>query len=211
MGILESIRKRRAKTKAEIKAAKVRAKTETKEAAKLDLKRAKLLAKQESNLLKAEKKGLKSKRKHERKLAEKELERQKSKGFTKEKVTSGMGAARLLVPLALPLIYRAATVGKEKINEARARQIGVSTDELAQFSGYGAPIKARLHGIKKSMEESKLMPGFILDARERLEELGDAVDNAEYMTPEQRRRAHRSISRDIDLLVGEIQERLTNP
>ncbi|MGD7003514.1 DUF6474 family protein [Corynebacterium halotolerans] len=210
MGILESIRKRRAKTKAEIKAAKSRAKTEAKESAKLDLRRAKLLAKQENNLLKAEQKGLKSKRKHERKQAETELAKIKEGKFNKNKVNRWIGASRLLVPVLLPVAYKAVTATKEKFTEARAHQIGVTSDELARFSGHGAPIKARMQGIRHTLEESKdLTPGFVRDAEDRLEELGTAVDNAEYMTPEQRQRAHSSINRDIDLLVNQIQESLT--
>lgn len=208
MGILESVRKHRAKTKAEIQAAKVRAKTEAKETAKLELRRSKLLAKQEKNLLAAEKQGLKKKRKHERKLAKTELARIKAGKFNKDKVNRLFSTSRLLLPVLLPLIYRAVNAGREKFVEARAHQIGVTADELAQFSGHGAPIKARLQGIQHSLEESSLPPGFVRDAEDRLKELGAAVDNAEFMTAEQRRRAHRSINRDIDQLVDQIQDRL---
>lgn len=208
MGILESIRKRRAKTKAEIQAAKVRAKTEAKETAKLELRRSKLLARQEKNLLNAEKKGLKKKRKHERKLAETELARIKAGRFNKDKVSRLLSTSRLLLPVLLPLVYRAVNAGREKFIEARASNLGVSSDELAQFSGHGAPIKARMQGLQHNLENSSLPVGFIRDAEERLKELGAAVDNAEYMTPEQRRRAHRTINQDIDLLVDEIQVKL---
>ncbi|MGP6175631.1 DUF6474 family protein [Corynebacterium sp. A21] len=208
MGILESIRKRRAKTKAEIQAAKVRAKTEAKETAKLELRRSKLLAKQEKNLLTAEKHGLKKKRKHERKLAQTELARIKAGKFNKDKVNRWLSTSRLLLPVLLPLIYRGVNAGREKFVEARAQQIGVTADELAKFSGHGASIKARLQGIQHSLDESSLTPGFVRDSEERLKELGAAVDNAEFMTAEQRRRAHRSINRDIDQLVDQIQGRL---
>lgn len=211
MGILESIRKNRAKTKADIKAAQVRARTETRESAKLDLKRAKLLAEQENNLLKAEQKGLKKKRKHQRKQAKTELEKIKAGKLNKDRVNRWLGAGRLLVPVLLPVAYKLATAGRERFTEARAKQLGVSADELAQFSGHGAPLKARLQGIHNTLEESdELSPGFVRDAEGRLQELGSAVDNAEYMTPEQRRRAHSSISRDIEVLVEQIQESLTH-
>ncbi|MWK60368.1 hypothetical protein GO594_30780, partial [Pseudomonas otitidis] len=78
MGLFESIRKARAKTKAEIKAAKVRGRQEAKEAAKLEFKRDKFLARQEKKLLKEEKKGLKAKRKHEEKMAKNALEQLKA-------------------------------------------------------------------------------------------------------------------------------------
>lgn len=208
MGILESIRKSRAKTKAEIQAAKVRARQEAKEEARTQLRREKLLVKQERNLLKAEKKGLKARRKHERKMAEKTLEEVKAGKFNAAQVKRLSGAARMAVPLVLPLLYRAITAGRDQVVSARARKAGVDPDQLAQFSGYGADLRARIEGIRGSLEGSGLPAGFRQDAGERLDELGAAVDNAEFMTPEQRRRAHNSIGRDIDQLTQQIQERL---
>ena len=70
MGVFEAIRKARARTKAEIKAAEARARKMAKEQAKADQKTAKLLDKAEKRLIKEEKKGLKRKRKHEKQLAE---------------------------------------------------------------------------------------------------------------------------------------------
>lgn len=204
MGVFEKVRKARAKTKAEIKAAKTRAKAEVKAASKAKARQAKLLAQQEHKLLKAEQKGLKAKRKQELKLAKTELERIKAGKLNKAKVQRYLGVARMLTPVLLPLIYKVSTQAQEALTKQRAQKHGVTAAEMSQFAGHGASLKARIQGVRKSLDSSTKPRGFILDARERLDELDKAVDNAEFMTPEQRRRAHRSISSDLDTLLGQL-------
>ncbi|KQB83397.1 DUF6474 family protein [Corynebacterium oculi] len=208
MGLLKNLSKRRARSKAQIKAAKTRAKAEVKAQAKARQRQAKLLAKQEKGLLKAEQKGLQAKRKHERKMAENKLAQIQAGKFNADNVKRWTGAARLLTPILLPLAYRGLTALREQTNSAQARRMGVTSDQMAQFSGYGAPLKARIHGIKESLKDSGLPSGFVRDVEDRLEELSASLDNAEYMTEEQRRRAHTSIARDIDQVTNEIQGRL---
>ncbi|MBZ8176694.1 hypothetical protein GP475_11900 [Corynebacterium poyangense] len=208
MGLMKKIRKARAEAKAQIKAAKVRVKAEAKENAKLKLRREKLLARQEKNLLKAEQKGLKAKRKHERAMAKRELKKIRAGQLNKHSVRRYAGAARVLTPLLIPVVYRLVTMAKEQANKAEARRFGVDSEQLAQFSGFGAPLKARLEGVRNTINNSDLPSGFCRDVEDRISELHDAVNNAEQMTPEQRTRAHRSISREIDGLTAQIQERL---
>ena len=201
MGIFEAIRKSRAKTRAEIQAAKVRARSEAKEEAKLQLKREQLLQKFEKDLLKE----------HERRMAENTLEQLRAGRLNAGTFKRYAGLARVALPVMLPLIYRAITAGREQVVDARARRVGVSADELARFSGHGADLKARIDGINRTLNRDQLPSGFIRDVEDRLAELHTATDNAEFMTPEQRRRAHATISRDIDAVTQEIQERLRRP
>lgn len=208
MGVLGKIRKARLKTKAEIKAAKARAKKEAKEASKLAYKREKLLAQQEKNLLKADRKGLKAKQKHERKRAQQELERIKEGKLNKRTAKRYAGAARTLAPLLIPVIYRGITWAKEQRIQSRSQKLGVRPDQLSQFNGHGAPVKARIAGISNNVQESDLPRGFVIDVEDRLKELSAAVDNAEYMTIEQRRRAHASINKDLDQIISEIDTKL---
>ena len=114
----------------------------------------------------------------------------------------------MLAPIALPLLYRGVTFARAQLVAAKARRLGVTPDALAQFSGHGAALHSRIAGVSSSLEGTGLATGFVQDAQERLTQLRNAVDNAEYMTPEQRRRAHASITADIDALTGQIQERL---
>ena len=69
-------------------------------------------------------------------------------------------------------------------------------------------MKARTAGIRNSLKDAQLPAGFKRDVKERLNELDSAIDNAEYMTEQQRQRAHRSISGEIDSLNDEIQSKL---
>ncbi|MEZ2122537.1 DUF6474 family protein [Corynebacterium sp. CCM 9203] len=208
MGIFEAIRKSRAKTKAEIKAAQARAKSEVKQTAKLNHRRSKLLAKQEKSLLKAERKGLKAKRQHERRMAKNKLAQVRQGRFNTQSVRRYTAATRLLVPLALPLAYRGVTLGRQYLEKRRASRYGVTADQLARYSGHGAPLKARIDGILENLESAPVSAGFRIDAKDRLEELRSAVENAEYLSPQQRRRSHNTVSRELDNLGAQIQERI---
>lgn len=211
MGILKKVRASRKQMKAELKAAKTRAKAEVSAARKAHARQEKLLAKQEHKLLKAEQKGLKAKRKHEMKLAKTELEKRKAGKLNKDTVTRYVGVARMVAPLVLPLLYRGATQAQQVANQRRAQRYGVSTDQMAAFAGHGSTLKARIAGVRNNLESSSLPRGFVQDAKERLAELDKAVDNAEFMTPEQRRRSHRCIKDDLDMVTGQIQDRLARP
>lgn len=208
MGIMKKIRKARREARAEIKAAKTRAKAEVKAADKAKHRQQKLLAKQEKALIKSEEKGLKNRRKHEYKMAKQELDRIKEGRLNKRNVKRYAGALRTAAPLLLPLIYRGITAAQREVEKKRAQKAGVSAEQLASFSGHGAPLKARTAGIRNSLKDAQLPAGFKRDVKERLNELDSAIDNAEYMTDQQRQRAHRSISGEIDSLNEEIQSKL---
>ncbi|WP_301187341.1 DUF6474 family protein [Corynebacterium stationis] len=210
MSLLKKFRKSRRAAKAELKAAKTKAKAEVKSADKARKRQQKLLANQEKQLLKSEEKGLKQRRKHELKLAKTELEKLRAGRFNTDNVKRYAGAARTATPLLLPLLYRAIVSGRQQFEQSRAKKAGVTTDQLASFAGHGASIKARTQGIRNTLDENGSLPaGFKRDIKERLDDLDAAVDNAELMTPQQRRRAHSSINREIDMVTQEIQDRIT--
>lgn len=210
MSLLKKFRKSRRAAKAELKAAKTKAKAEVKSADKARKRQQKLLANQEKQLVKSEEKGLKQRRKHELKLAKTELEKLRAGRFNADNVKRYAGAARTAAPLLLPLLYRAIVSGRQQFEQSRAKKAGVTTDQLASFAGHGASIKARTQGIRNTLDENGSLPaGFKRDIKERLDDLDAAVDNAELMTPQQRRRAHSSINREIDMVTQEIQDRIT--
>lgn len=193
-----------------MKAAKTKAKAEVKSADKARKRQQKLLANQEKQLVKSEEKGLKQRRKHELNLAKTELEKLRAGRFNTDNVKRYAGAARTAAPLLLPLLYRAIVSGRQQFEQSRAKKAGVTTDQLASFAGHGASIKARTQGIRNTLDENGSLPaGFKRDIKERLDDLDAAVDNAELMTPQQRRRAHSSINREIDMVTQEIQDRIT--
>ena len=208
MGLLKTILKRRAQTKIEVKAAQARARQEIKSAAQLELRRSKLLAAEEKKLLKNESKLLKAQRKHREKMATAELQRLRKGRLNSGKVLRYSAAIRAMAPLLLPLVYKAVVMVRDANTKSRAQQLGVSVDELAQHSGPGADLKARIAGMEKSLATYKLPQGFQTDVVERLQALRIAVENADRMSPDQRKRAHRTISADLDELNKEVLARL---
>ncbi|WJY69028.1 DUF6474 family protein [Corynebacterium auris] len=209
MGVIETIRKSRAKTKAEIKAAQARARQAAKEEAKNDRRTAELLDKAEKRLLKEEKKGLKRKRKHEKQLAEAHLKRIEQSGITKKKAQNWVGAARVLIPVLIPLAYRAITAAQQRRIHNRASSLGLSTQDLARYSGRGAELKARVEAIRDEASASdELSSSYRKDLEVRLDELALAVRNAEHLNAEQQRLAHNSIGAEIDTVATEVQEKI---
>ena len=208
MGLLKTILKRRTQTKIEVKAAQARARQEIKSAAQLELRRSKLLAAEEKKLLKNESKLLKAQRKHREKMATAELQRLRKGRLNSSKVLRYSAAIRAMAPLLLPLVYKAVVMVRDANTKSRAQQLGVSVDELAQHSGPGADLKARITGMEKSLATYKLPQGFQTDVVERLQALRTAVENADRMSPDQRKRAHRTISADLDELNKEVLARL---
>lgn len=207
MSILKKIAKQRAAVRAEVKAARSRAVAEVKAQSKAQARQQKLLAKQEKLLLKTEAKGLKRKRRHEQKLAKTELAKIKAGRFNASNVNRVAGALRAAAPIVLPLVYRGIVAGREELEKRKARTAGVSVDQLASFGGHGASLKARTAGIRNSLADAPVPAGFKRDVRDRLDEIDAAINSAEFMTPQQRRRAHASISSDIDGVTQEIVER----
>ncbi|WP_295626487.1 DUF6474 family protein [uncultured Corynebacterium sp.] len=214
-----------------VKAAEVERKADTKAAKKqrkADVKAAKKTAKAQRKLddnamkraekirkagFKDEKKALKAKHKHQSRMAEKILEQQRNQGLTTEKAKNVVGAARLLIPVALPLGYRAVTKLQNRNQDSAARRYGVTGDAVARHHGYGAPLRARIEGIRGSLdrlENSDVtgVSGFLKDARSRLSTLEDAIETSEHMTPDQRRRAHTSISQELDGVDSEIMAQM---
>lgn len=158
---------------------------------------------------KDEKKALAAKQRHQTKMAEKILAQQRSQGFNKDKAQSWIGGARLLVPVLVPLAYRAITAIQRREHSSAAQKFGVSADDAARYQGHGAPLLARIEATRGSLTElrksgAKGTDGFIKDANSRLDVMTDAINTAEKMTPEQRRRAHHSITAELDSLDRQI-------
>nr|MDT0526899.1 DUF6474 family protein [Streptomyces sp. DSM 41633] len=60
---------------------------------------------------------------------------------------------RLLAPVLVPLIYRAATAARGALDERRADRLGVPLAQLGQFSGHGAELSARISGAEQTLRQ----------------------------------------------------------
>lgn len=205
MGLLSTLRKRRQEKKAAEKAAKVRALAEAKADAKLEKAKEKYLRKTAKQVRKADAKELKNRRKHEEKMAAAALEQLKAGNFNGANVTRYVGAARVALPALLPLFYRGMTQLKEANERGTAQAHGVSAQDMAQFSGDGAPQQARIRQIRKDVSKGGLPMGFAKDVDERMDDLEDAVKNTSNMNNDQTRHALQAVSRELDLVEAQIQ------
>ncbi|MFZ2172717.1 MAG: DUF6474 family protein [Rhodococcus sp. (in: high G+C Gram-positive bacteria)] len=214
MGLLKK-RKSRATRKAEAKALKHKAGVEARLSARNERKRdkaeLKALRKLEASELKSQKKVEKAQI-----AALKAQEKSASqKGLTVHSVRRYLGVARLLTPVLLPVAYRAATVVRGQIDTKRAERMGVDVDQLANFTGHGAKLSARIAGAESSTAEILTQKPddaetqkFAAATRERLTDLNTAVRAAEKMPQARRKAAHQAISTELDGVEADLLARL---
>ena len=98
------------------------------------------------------------------------------------------------MPVVAPIVYQAVGTARDRWDAHRARQFGVAPDELAEFTGRGAALYARIHNLALSARDLRTRHGggedddraaeirsFVDDAEQRLTDLESAVRAAEQM------------------------------
>lgn len=205
MGLLSTMRHRRQEKKAALKAAKIRAIAETKADAKLEKAKEKYLRKTAKQVRKADAKELKSRRKHEEKMATAALEQLKAGNFNGANVTRYVGAARVALPALLPLFYRGMTQLKEANERQNLQRAGLTPVDTTSFTGDGPTQKARIRQIRKDVSKGGVPMGFAKDVEDRMDDLEDAVDNTSTMNNDQTRHALKAVSRELDLVEAQIR------
>jgi hypothetical protein len=122
-----------------------------------------------------------------------------------------IGIARVVVPVAAPIVYQAVGAARSRVDDFRARRLGVAPDELSAFSGRGTALYARCHNLANSVRElANRRPddgevrSFADDARTRLSDLEAAVRSAEQMPAGRRRRAHLAVAGELDRLEARL-------
>jgi multidrug efflux pump subunit AcrA (membrane-fusion protein) len=201
MGILTSARQRRHEKRASYKAAKVQARTEARETAKLDRKKEEYLQKMARKVRKQDARDLKAQRKHDAKLAEATVQQLKAGRFNAKTMLRYTGAVRVLLPVAIPLVYRAFT---QLSQQGTGRG---TTAEFSNFVGVGAPQRARIADMRLRLSHRKLPAGFVKDANARLDELENSLDNASGMSASQTSNLTSSVSTELDLLDRQFAEK----
>jgi hypothetical protein len=209
-------RKTRATRRAEARAIKAKAKLEAKLAAKNETRRIKAAHKAEANALKAQ---LRAQRESDRaalKVAETQLKAaQEGKLFAPGRIRRVLTVTRLLAPVVVPIVYRAAIAARGFIDERRADRMGVPLRQIGQFSGHGGQLSARIAGAEHSLRlvaEKKPKDAetkqFVAAMTERLSDLSAAVTAAENMPTTGRRSAHAAIARQLDEIDADLMARL---
>jgi hypothetical protein len=215
MGLFKR-RKSRATRRAEARAIKAKAKLEARLSAKNEARRHKSQAKAETRALKAQ---LRAQRESDRtalKVAETQLRAAKEgKLFAPGRIRRALTVARLLAPVAVPLVYRASVAARGFADERRAERLGVPLSQLGQFSGHGGELSARIAGAEQSVRlltqkkpKDAETKQFVAAITERLGDLSAAVAAAENMPTTRRRAAHAAIAEQLDGIDADLMARL---
>ena len=209
-------RKSRATRRAEARALKARAKLEAKLAAKNEARRIKADIKGEADALKAQLKAQRDSDKAALKVAEAQLKAtREGRLLSPSRIRRTLTASRLLAPIVVPLVYRAAIAVRGFLDERRADRLGVPLSQIGQFSGHGAQLSARIAGAEQSLRlvaEKKPKDAetkqFVAAMTERLSDLSAAVTAAENMPVTRRRAAHAAITEQLDGIDADLMARL---
>lgn len=137
-------------------------------------------------------------------------------------VVKAVGVAKVMVPVILPMVapyaVHAASAARERYEKFRAKRLGVGVDDLAEFSGKGAALHARIAGDQRVCTDllardgaSEADPRFVAEAATRLDDLTAAVRAAEAMPAPRRKAAHTSVASELDTLERELMNRLGVP
>lgn len=215
MGLFRK-RKSRAMRRAEARAIKARAKLEAKLAAKNEARRLKAAQRAETKALKAQLKAQRDSDRSALKVAEAELKAaREGKLLSPSRIRRVLTVSRLLAPIVVPLVYRAAIAARGLMDQRRADQLGVPLAQIGQFSGHGARLSARIAGAEQSLrtvQEKKPKDAetkqFATAISDRLADLSAAVTAAENMPAQRRRAAHAAISKQLDEIEADLMARL---
>ncbi|TMS47672.1 DUF6474 family protein [Mycobacterium sp. DBP42] len=209
-------RKSRATRRAEARAIKAKAKLEARLTAKNEARRIKSDRKSAERALKAQVKTQRDSDRAALKVAEAELKAaREGRLLAPARIRRLLTVTRLLAPVLVPLIYRAATAARGALDERRADRLGVPLAQLGQFSGHGAELSARISGAEQTLRQvAEKKPKdaetkqFVTAINERLSDLAAAVTAAENMPTARRRGAHAAIAAQLDGIDADLMARL---
>ena len=124
-----------------------------------------------------------------------------------------VGVAKVLGPAVLPVVtpylVRAAAVARDGVDRVRARRLGVDVARLAEFSGRGGALHARIVGASESLAELPATEREFVDkAQDTLGKLAVAVRAAERMPTARRKAAYGAVRRELDPIERELLRRL---
>jgi len=215
MGLF-SKRKTRATRRAEARAIMAGAKLEKRLAAKNERRRIKAAQRSDAKALKAQLRAQQSSDRAALKVAKIELKAaREGKLLSPTRIRRTLTVSRLLVPIVVPLAYRAAIAARGLIDERRADRLGVPLSQIGQFSGHGARLSARIAGAEKTLRavrdkqpKDAETKRFATAITERLTDLSAAITAAENMPATRRRAAHDAISEQLDGIDADLMARL---
>lgn len=218
MGLFRK-RKSRATRRAEARALRARARLEARLAAKGEAKRFKAAQRADAQALKARLKADQNRDRTALKVAENQLKAARDgKLLSPARIRRTLTVSRMLAPIAVPLVYRAAMAVRGLIDEQRADRLGVPLARIGEFSGNTAKLSARVAGAEKTVRmvaerkpKDSETKQFVAAITDRLSDLATAVTAIETMPVDRRRAAAASISAQLDGIDADLMARLGLP
>ena len=209
-------RKSRATRRAEAKAIKAKAKLEARLGAKNEKRRIKSAQRAETKAVKAHVKALRDSDKAALKVAQTQLKAvHDGKLLSPARIRRTLTVSRLLAPILVPIVYRAAVTARGMLDERRAENLGVPLSQVGQFSGHGGQLSARIAGAERSLRsvtEKKPKDAetkqFVAAMTDRLTDLAAGVTASESMPAVRRRAAHAAIAEQLDGIDADLMARL---
>ena len=209
-------RKSRATRRAEARAIKAKAKLEAKLGARNEARRIKADRISQTRALDAQLRAQRASDKAALKIAATQLKAaREGKLFSPTRIRRLLTVTRLLAPVAVPLVYRAAIAARGFADERRADRLGVPLTQIGQFSGHGAQLSARIAGAEQSLRrvaerkpKDSETSQFVAAIAERLRDLSAAVAAAENMPAARRRDAHAAIASQLNGIEADLMARL---
>ncbi len=125
------------------------------------------------------------------------------KPMTKARAKRLIGIGTTVAPLLAPYALAAASAVRGGWDSYRAGRLGVTTDRLAEFTGPGGGLHARVSHLAEALNDlasdgTPAAKEFANEALPRLAELATAVKAAEQMPTSRRRTAFKAISIELD-------------
>ncbi|GFG73700.1 hypothetical protein MBOT_10650 [Mycobacterium botniense] len=150
------------------------------------------------------------------KIAEAQLKAaREGKLLSPTRIRRVLTVSRLLAPILVPLVYRAAMAARGLIDQRRADRLGIPLAQIGRFSGHGARLSARVAGAEHSLravQDKKPRDGetqqFVAAVSDRLADLSAAITAAETMPAARRRATHSAIARQLDGIEADLMARL---
>lgn len=215
MGLFKR-RKSRATRRAEARAIKAKAKLEARLGAKNEARRIKSDDRRQAAAIKADVKARRDSDKATLKVAEAQLKAtREGKLLSPSRIRRTLTVSRLLAPVLVPIVYRAAIAARGLLDQRRADRLGVPLSQLGQFSGTGGALSARITGAERSLRQvagknpkDAETKQFVAAVTSRLTDLSAAVTAAENMPASRRKAAHAAITEQLDGVDADLMARL---
>lgn len=141
--------------------------------------------------------------------------------ITPGKAKNLIGVARVVGPVVLPVVtpylLKAVSAARGGMERYRARKLGVPVGDLAEYSGRGGALHARIVGADAALTDlaahasgahAEQDRAFAETGHTTLAKLAAAIRAAERMPATRRRAAHKAVSAELDQLEAELLRRI---